>query len=1082
MRNPRLNVVVMLTVMAGLFARAGDVPNLAARTRSKYGIDLARILKVNKLTAAEFAALMPLVTPPVRKPIPSLLKLEIDRMLQANPLAGNGLLDVTGPPFGADNTGRRDSTAAIQRAINAARDNQMVCYFPLGTYLVSDTIMCEELYTMRLNGKILPGRRSPIILMGERRVPGKRPLFVLADNAKGFGNPERPKYVFHFLVRNFRDRKQPKPNSSFGHHWINLDLRIGRGNAGAVGVRFRAAEGSGIIGATIDATNGLTGVEGGVGSGGTHAQVTVIGGQYGLDLRQTQPVAVVVGPTLINQTKAAIICNSRGSLVVVGADIKTAHRDPVIVGDDRSSSFDGLLDLIDSRIEYETSSKAEALRLVRSHYLNNVYLKNAAVAVADSQGGTLPGRVDGWLRVAEYARAMQPAPWKGLEFSHTAYVDGKPHPRIIRECQEVKNPPEDLQSRHQWSRNFPAWDQPGVINVRAAPYLARGDGVTDDTAALQRAIDENEIVFLPRGMYRVTRTINLHAKTRLVGIGEAYSLIVIRQDEAWFSNPQEVKPVIATENSAKADTVMDLCGVYVPFGAKGAQAIQWRAGRRSMARYVKAWLMPAVGYGVSGWTPVGLNRGLIEIVGKGGGRWYNQYGEFSVQQKGYRHLLINGTSSALTIYGWHGQYALGEAQLEIRNASNVTVFGLKMEGSIPILWLRNSHDVRIFGTGGNAVPAAGNSLIRIDDCHDFILSTVVSHERLPGKKKVSRRVGQGRAPSAWHAVAETVDGERFRTAPLHRPVVYKRGHANTPFCFENALVIKNNHLRLAFDLASGRIVHLSRSGGRNLLYVNDADAVKLKRRAGAWVNYGGDKVWPGVQAVFRMSTIDGRGWPPDRNIDGMAWKLLEQGADFLRVRSPQGENLPVQVTRLIRLAPEKARVVIDNTVTCIGKTPFAAHVWSITQLPYPEKCLLHIARDRPDSRRQWFWMRCPSVVPETRIFNLAGGDAALEILPLKIRKFGKAGTLGRWIAAVYKDYTLAEFTRFNPDGYYAEGASMELFGGQDYIEIEPVSPASHLLPGESIRNQVIWELLPLGLGEHSTVKIAQMLQKLKFYR
>jgi len=132
MRNLLLNVVVMLTVMAGPFAGAGEEQDLATRTQAKYGIGLARILKVNKLTCAEFSVLISLTTPPVRKPIANLLKLEIDEKLQANPLAKNGLLDVTGPPFGADNTGRKDSTVAIQQAINAARDNQMVCYFPLG--------------------------------------------------------------------------------------------------------------------------------------------------------------------------------------------------------------------------------------------------------------------------------------------------------------------------------------------------------------------------------------------------------------------------------------------------------------------------------------------------------------------------------------------------------------------------------------------------------------------------------------------------------------------------------------------------------------------------------------------------------------------------------------------------------------------------------------------------------------------------------------------------------------------------------------------------------------------------------------
>ena len=45
---------------------------------------------------------------------------------------------------------------------------------------------------------------------------------------------------------------------------------------------------------------------------------------------------------------------------------------------------------------------------------------------------------------------------------------------------------------------------------------------------------------------------------------------------------------------------------------------------------------------------------------------------------------------------------LRSANAELRNASNVDVYGLKVEGSTPILWVRDSHDVNLFGMGGGA--------------------------------------------------------------------------------------------------------------------------------------------------------------------------------------------------------------------------------------------------------------------------------------------------------------------------------------------------------------------------------------------
>lgn len=63
-------------------------------------------------------------------------------------------------------------------------------------------------------------------------------------------------------------------------------------------------------------------------------------------------------------------------------------------------------------------------------------------------------------------------------------------------------------------------ERPNFVNAK--DYGAIGDGATDDTVALNKALSaaQNGVLYLPKGTYLVSGTLNLHTNTELLGCGK----------------------------------------------------------------------------------------------------------------------------------------------------------------------------------------------------------------------------------------------------------------------------------------------------------------------------------------------------------------------------------------------------------------------------------------------------------------------------------------------------------------------------------------------------------------------------------
>ena len=239
--------------------------------------------------------------------------------------------------FGADPTGARDSTAALQNAVTSSMRNNVTLFLPRGCYTVTETIRAVEPRN---------GRWQPIVIVGEEPSSGadSAPALVLAPSTAGFTDAKTPTPVLLFVTNwclapgveegvaaagcaSARLDRGVWESSAyqFNQALVGVDIFIGAGNRGAVGIDMNGAQGSTLENVAVYAgADALAGVAGGNGGGGSYKGVTVVGAKVGIDMRETGDAATYVTITLVNQTCAGILQGSHSTCIVTGLDLRGA--------------------------------------------------------------------------------------------------------------------------------------------------------------------------------------------------------------------------------------------------------------------------------------------------------------------------------------------------------------------------------------------------------------------------------------------------------------------------------------------------------------------------------------------------------------------------------------------------------------------------------------------------------------------------------------------------------------------------------------------------------------------------------------
>jgi glucan 1,3-beta-glucosidase len=196
--------------------------------------------------------------------------------------------------------------------------------------------------------------------------------------------------------------------------------------------------------------------------------------------------------------------------------------------------------------------------------LEKVTLTNTPIAVSGPGGKVLSGNaaVGGWGEGHEYT------PSGPVNFEKAFTPFSRPSSLTINSKYYTRSKPQ-----------YQTLPLSSFVSVRTAG--AKGDGVTDDTAALNAVLKSaagKSVVFFDAGTYKVTSTLQIPPGSKIVG--ESYS--VIMGSGTFFANINAPQPVVSVGVSGQSGIVEWSDMIVSTQGATaGAILIQWNLASSS---------------------------------------------------------------------------------------------------------------------------------------------------------------------------------------------------------------------------------------------------------------------------------------------------------------------------------------------------------------------------------------------------------------------------------------------------------------------------------------------------------------------
>jgi sugar lactone lactonase YvrE len=608
--------------------------------------------------------------------------------------------------FGARGDGVADDSEAIQKAIDKVQEtvNQGIVFVPEGRYRLAKTIY------------IWPSIR----LIG---YGAKRPVFVLADNTPGYQDRNSENYMVFFAggrpgaqggrggaAPGGRGRPSDAGPGTFYSAMSNIDIEIGEGNPGAVGVRGTYAQHSFLAHMDFHTGSGIAGVHD---TGNVMEDVRFFGGQYGIWTRTPSPSwqFTAVDAYFEGQREAAVretmagltLIRPRFHKVPTAVSIDAGYPDELWIKDGRMEDLTGPAVIISLEQNARTEINVE-----------NVVCRRVPVFALFRESGK---------------KVVAPAEmYETRVFSHGLHYADIGVAAVMRDVFETV----PLATMPEPVKSDLAPLPPGDTWVNMRSLGAKGDGVTDDTAVFRKAIAEHRAIYLPSGYYVISDTLTLRPDSVLIGLHPLATQIDLLDRTTAFQGVGGPKPMI--EAPKGGTNVVIGIGFYTNGINPRAVAAMWMAGKDSMMNDVR--FLGGHGtnnldgtranpYNNTHTADPDLNRRWdgqypsLWVAAGGGGTFFDIWTPSTFAQAG---MLVKDTSTEGRIYSMSSEHHVRH-EVQLRNVSNWRIYSLQTEEER--------------GEGGFALPLEIDDSSNITVANFHIYRVISSYQPFPYAIKVS---------------------------------------------------------------------------------------------------------------------------------------------------------------------------------------------------------------------------------------------------------------------------------------------------------------------------------------------------------